>query len=112
MVSSVLVELVGDAGEAPSGAETGKEGIESIPGCEVTAWVGEVDVAGMEVEGHVTVPGWLLRGHSVGTWGIGDSPEIYKKARYNITRAFWSVPPLTRPQVCVTVLQICCAITY
>lgn len=80
MVSSVLVELVGDAGEAPSGAETGKEGIESIPGCEVTAWVGEVDVAGMEVEGHVTVPNRLAGTHGEISGDLGKPPKFIKSA--------------------------------
>lgn len=100
MVSSVLVELMGDAGEAPPSSKSGDDGVKCISCCPWTTRVGEVDIAGMKIEGHVSVTGWLLQTHSVGTWGLRDTPEIYKKARYNITRAFWSVTSaLTRPQV-------------
>lgn len=110
MVSSVLVELVGDAGEAPPSSKSGDDGVKCISCCPWTTRVGEVDIAGMKVKSHgirilvKDVPVGCLGSHSVGTWGLGDTPEIYKKARYNITRAFWSVTPtLTRPQVNLSV---------
>ena len=65
MVSSVLVELVGDAGEAPSGTKSGNEGVNRVPGGHGTAGVREEDIFGMEIECHVIVPSCLLGTHSV-----------------------------------------------
>lgn len=59
MVSSVLVELVADAGEAPSCTKSVDEGVKALPGGHVTTWVGEVAVFGMEVEVWIGVPRWF-----------------------------------------------------
>lgn len=56
MVSSVLVELVGDAGEAPFSAKSGEEGVNCISGIDCAPGVCEVDIAGMKVESHVMIP--------------------------------------------------------
>lgn len=55
MVSSVLVELMGDAGEAPPSTKSGDESVNSVSAADCASRVCEVDIAGMEVEaGHVT----------------------------------------------------------
>jgi len=91
MVSSVLVEFVADAGEAPSSTKSGDEGGNCISGRDVASGVCEEGIAGMKIESHVTVPCWHVQTHIAGNWGLRDTPEIYKKARYNTTRAFWSL---------------------
>lgn len=65
MVSSVIVELMGDAGEAPSRTKSGKEGVNAFSGGHGTTGVCEEDIFGMKIEGHVIVPSWLLGTHSV-----------------------------------------------
>lgn len=65
MVSSVLVELVGDAGEAPSGTKSGNEGVNGFSGGHGTTGIREEDIFGMKIEGHVIVPSLLLGTHSV-----------------------------------------------
>lgn len=63
MVSSVFVELVGEAGEAPPNRRSGDEGYESFCLVNCASGVGEVDIAGMEVKGHVTIPVLLAGSH-------------------------------------------------
>lgn len=81
MVSSVLVELVGDAGEAPSSTEFCCEVFENISCRCVAAGVGEEDIAGMEVKGHVTgIPVLGLGTHSVESGETGHPPKFIKSA--------------------------------
>lgn len=56
MVSSVLVELVRDAGEAPPSIKFGDESCKSVSAADCASRIGEVDIAGMKVETWRSVP--------------------------------------------------------
>jgi len=102
MVSSVLVELVGDAGEAPSGTKFGEEEFKNISCCPWTTGVCEVDISGVEIKCHVTIPNVWLGTHIEKSGETGNPPKFIKSAILMLLALFWSATlSLTRPQVCV-----------
>lgn len=101
MVSSVIVELMGDAGEAPSRTKSGEEGVKALPGGHGTTGICEEDIFRMKIKGHVTIPNELAGTHSVDFGVTGDTSDIYKKRDIILLALFWSVTvTLTRPSVC------------
>lgn len=79
MVSSVLVELMGDEGirETLAG-EVGKTK-EGILLGDVALGVGEEGIFGVKVEIVGRVPFYGLKRHTAKKWGQRDTSEIYKK---------------------------------